>query len=129
MKLAKAHATVSGVASPRFWEGHIILTLREQHYLVWHIASRNTKRQDMLEFFWDMASLAPLGCTCGHRCRASERNFTRGYADRHRAHLAPGTLVGICIACLNSHPNIDKKIAMLRFTKGLIVIVASCLHK
>jgi len=62
----------SGVASPKFWEGQRF-DLRDQQYLVWGTASRNTERQDLLEIRgeWSLwpcwLRLCPL-----HRCRSRQ---------------------------------------------------------
>jgi len=50
-----------GVASPKFWEGSIILTSGEQQYLFWDTAFQSKNRQDMLEILGGPYS---PGCAC-----------------------------------------------------------------
>jgi len=61
-------------------------------------------------------------------CRASERRFTRGYEDRHRASPGSFPLVEAYITRLCSNLDIDKIAPKLRLLNRLIVILACSFH-
>jgi len=61
-------------------------------------------------------------------CQGPREKFYQGVQRPIPAPLAPGVLVGTCIACLYSNENIDETGTMLRFIYRSVVILATSFY-
>jgi len=69
---------LSSAASPKFWQGSIILTLSKQQHFVWDTASQSTKRQDTLEILGPWPSFPLSWLRLCYSCKESNENARVG---------------------------------------------------